>query len=312
MSEVYQFGTLEDELVRLCETDEPNWDAIKALIARGANVNAQDAAKACLLSEVIYYGSESGEKTLQLVKLFLESGFDAKKFGLNVIGTLVFSTYDRYIFDAAKLMIRAGATGDEEQRKALLETIGGEESYQRCCDQDHACENIYYAMYELVDRAFKGKHEEILVWHDCVGKVVDAVYADAKTAPAIKPMRGRKCEMVGRIIFQCGEHSVVLEGNPNVYGCDRISEGEMEHPMSLADRLPFCVGAKIADISFYHTEVEDKKKRCSYRQPHIMLTFDTGKCLHFTTNFGEVPKGKTKEYFEVLKKPNTKWGAVTQ
>lgn len=301
MSDVCQFGKLEDELVRLCEADEPNRDEIKTLIARGANVNAKNAYGEYLLSEVIYYGSESGAKTLELVKLFLKSGFDAKNLGLNVIGTLVFSASDRYIFDTAKLMIRAGAAGDETSWNELLNTIGGEESYQRCCDHNHACENIYYAMYELVERASKGKHEDILVWHDCVGKTVDAVCADAKSAPAIKPMWGKKYEMAGRIIFQCGEHSVVLEGNPNVYGCDRISGREMEHPVSLADRLPFCVGATITDISFCHTEVEDKKKRISYCQPHIILTFNNSKHLHFTTNFGEVPERKTKTYFEVLK-----------
>jgi len=300
MSDVYRFGKLEDKLYRLCSAKQPNWDKINTVLSDGVNVNAQSPNGACLLAEVVDRFAETGEKTLQIAKLFLESGFDSKRFGLSVIGRLIFSTYDRYIFDTAKLMIHAGAVGDDDHWKRLLESIATEESYQRCCDEDHACENIYYAMYELVNRAFKGKREDILVWHDCVGKVVDAVYADAKTVPALKLMGGGKYEMVGRILFQCGEHSVVLEGNPNVYGCERISECDMEHPMNLIEQLPFCVGATITDISFYHTEVEDKAKRTSYRQPHIILTFDNGKRLHFTTNFGEVPKGETKEYFEVL------------
>lgn len=299
MSEVYRFGKLEDKLYRSCRVGQPNWDKIAAVLDEGANVNARDADGRYILTDIIQC-AKTGQKLPRLAQMFVDAGFDAARLGLGVIRSLVFSTYDRYIFDTAKVLIRAGATGDEKRWDELLNSIGGEESYQRCCEEDHACENIYYAMYELVDRAFKGKHEEILVWHDCVGKVVDAVYADAKVAPAIKSMGDGKYEMVGRIIFQCGEHSVVLERNPNVYGCERISEREIEHPMSPVNSLSSCVGATIADISFYHTEVEDKEKRVSYRQPHIILTFDNGKRLHFTTNFGEVPEKETKTYFEIL------------
>lgn len=301
MNQTHHFGALEDELLRLCEAAEPDWAGIKALIDRGADVNAQDEHGESILSDIISYRSENGAKTLRLVNLFLESGFDAKALGLQAIHALVFSTYDRFIFHTAKQLICAGAAGAEADWKDLLDSIGGEESDQRCCDGNHACENMYYALYELVDRASKGNYEDILVWHDCVGMTVDAVYADADTAPAIRPMWGRKYEMTGRIIFQCGGRSVVLEGNPNVYGCDRIPEDKLHHPVRLTKQLPFCIGATITDISFYHTTTENKKKRISFPQPHIVLTFDSGRQLHFTTNFGKVPKKNTKNYFELLK-----------
>ena len=33
----------------------------------------------------------------------------------------------------------------------LLELLGTEESFQRCCTVDHSLENLLYALYELVE-----------------------------------------------------------------------------------------------------------------------------------------------------------------
>lgn len=300
MGTEYKFGKLEDKLLRLCRAHVPDMEKIRAVVREGADVNAVDQSGRNLLTAVFSHtGATNGKFFPAIAEEFVGAGFDTARFGLAVMGMLVFSTYDRYIFDASMVLLKAGAGGDEGQWEQLLDAIGTEESYQRCCDEDHACENIYYAWYETVRRASEGKRfDDIGVWEDCIGLRVNGVIADANAGPVVSEMQDGRCFFRDQLILLCGEQAVTIEGNPNIYLCGRPAPEDLVQPVDLSVRLPFAVGSVIEKIEFEHKEY--REGTTYYRQPNIRVFFDNGRAMLLTTNFGEVPKGETSNYVKIL------------
>ena len=291
----YKFGKLEDKLLRLCKARNPDYEKIKSVIAEGADVNKTNVTGDSILYCCTHFASHGGESFAKLAEIFVQSGFDVKNKGLGVIGGLVHSTYNRHIFDAAKILLMSGAAGDEKRWKDILGSIGGEESYQRCCDGNHSIENVYYDFYELVDAARLNKPiDGIHVWPDAVGCTIDKVLACGNIAG--EPVGG-KVAFDGAIVFRSGEKYIVISGTPNicVFG-ETFLDGKniCETRRSLTSRA----GHKIVDITFEHKEVT--KDTASYRQPNIYLHFEDGIAVRFSTNFGEVEEDETTNYYEMV------------
>ncbi|MBQ6431202.1 MAG: hypothetical protein IJJ99_04935 [Oscillospiraceae bacterium] len=297
MSE-FEFGKLEDDLLRLCKADQPDYDQIRKVIADGANVNAVNRDGRNLLSAEFWNCCASGEKFPQITKLLLDNGFDAERFGLACISQLIFSTYDEGIFYAAKLLLEAGAKGTKEQWDRLLESIGTEESYQRCCDGNHRCKNIYYALYKIVDGARKSiPYSDIDLWTSILGKKINSVFVCSEESKPVQIQKGRRYEIPDSILFEAEDRTLIIEANPNIYTrANPVPALEMEKRVSV-EGLRSVIGATVTRITFRHAEVKDGTT--GYRQPNIYISFSNGISIRFSTNFGEVPKEDTATYFEI-------------
>ena len=217
---------------------------------------------------------------------------------LDGIRKSVYRLYNRRVFDQAKQLLLPGVTADAADWQSLLEMIGTEESFQRCCERDHAHENILYALYELTFCASKGEPLAGLgIWPDAVGLNIDGCYACANLTPALIDMGNGKFLVQDRLVLTSGDRAVILEGAPNIYlnSCGAALRGQFR--TDLSSLLPFCRDAAIAAITFQHQEFHEGTTL--YRQPVICIAFDSGAALRFTTNFGEVPEEQTAMYFEI-------------
>lgn len=298
MENTFEFGKFEDELLECCLLNEPNFEKIEDVLAAGANVNAVNEQDQNLLERFYRANQYNGKYMPAITQRFIRAGFDVDRFGYSCIYGLVFSSYDRYIVDTAKILFHAGLRLTEKELDEILDAIGSEESYQRCCECDHACENIYYTFYELVQRANSGKSfEDVMTWQDCIGKTVRAVYLDANEDKPISILSIGKYAIADQLFFDHGDSVTLIEANPNIYGC-AMPESERINPKLLDILFSEIIGAKFKGIFFKHREI--KKKKVTYRQPVITVSFDNGQCVRFTTNFGEVPKDKTCTYFEFI------------
>lgn len=298
MDSVYEYGKLEDELLRLCKANNPDFAKIEETLLAGADVNAIDNCGECMLLDLYHSRQRQGSHLPEITQLFIQSGFHLEKHARACLSGLVFSSYDRYIFDTAKVILSTGVQLNAEDREAVLDSIGTEESYQRCCEGNHACENIYYAFYESVDRASSGRHFlDMLTWQDCIGKKVLAIFADAQSGPSFEQFPNDQYAIYDRFYFDCGESVVMIEGCPNIYGCALPLE-ERNNPRDLNSLFPKAVGATISKIEFAHEKLTIGKT--GYRQPVIDVYLDNGLCFRFTTNFGEVAKDSEFNYFVVI------------
>ncbi len=120
------FGKLENELIELCQKCPPDLEAIRAKIAEGADVNANDGdewTKKSLLAEIIYnFGYDEEDLKIKVVgcqylcdviRIILDAGFDVTldegRYGAMALSHLIFCYTDKHVLDAAQLLLNAGA-----------------------------------------------------------------------------------------------------------------------------------------------------------------------------------------------------------
>ena len=297
--EEYEFGVLEDRIISLCEAARPDYEAICRQIEGGANVNAVNKYGQAFLSKILL-SLEHGNKFTDIVKTVLLSGFDSKKLGLRCIESILFTTYDKYFFSAAKLLLESGATGTDEQWASLLKAIGTEESYQRCCAGNHKCENIYYPLYEIVAHARKGlPYSDIALWSNFIGRKVESVLSYSADSKPVSLLKNSKFEIPDKIFFLAKTKTLIIEANPNIYTrANPVPTLDMTKCIPVKE-LRAVVGAKVKRVSFKHEEVSSGFH--IFRQPNIYVSFDNGIRIRFSTNFGEVPEGTSATYFEIVR-----------
>lgn len=299
---MFGFDKQEKKLIELCTVCYPDFARIQALIADGVDINAVDSDGNNMLSE-IYSRSDDrsrGKNLLETTRLFIAAGFDTVRFGWECISELAFSTYDKYVVDASRELLLAGFNPEQDAWEKTFDRIGTEESYQRCCENDHECENLFYTLYELVDRAVKGQHfADISTFHDAVGLTVRSVYADG-------PLSVRYCQTertyFERLFFDCGSRIIVVEASPNIFVCSPQEEN-LSALTDVSESMRTIIGAKVTDVTFEHDEICEETT--TYRQPVIYLKFNNEYMLRFTTDFGSVSKEETGIYFETLQSPLT-------
>ena len=307
-----ELKALETEFVKALEEKIPDFDKARQLLAQGVDINAvDDFGKSILINclwnrssfppECDFCEAESCKtcenqgkaQLISIVDFFIENGWNTVVHGLSCIASLVHTTHDAQMFYAAKRLLRCPVSDNRADFEHALEGIGTEESYQRCCEECHEQENLYYAMYELVgakkdNRPFEG----IYPYYRAMGKKVDKiVYFADKTDFAETP---RGVEFGGDFGFVCGEDGVVVRSSINILLMnDRVSEQpQIDVSTIFGEGI---VGATVVDILFEHCS--KSRDRICYGQPTIIIKFDNAKELRFTHNFGELPDKESQARF---------------
>lgn len=132
-----------------------------------------------ILSE-LYHGCPSGTILVEITKRFLDNGYDvAANEGLNgaaCLNNLCWATFDKYILDAAKLLLAAGADTkisiDEDVdgysgiKGSISWRLGGDWVYG-----SYTVANIFEAFWQLVEAFDEGKdYRSICAFEDCIGE----------------------------------------------------------------------------------------------------------------------------------------------
>lgn len=310
------FTKLENDFIEACCDLPPDFPKAKALLNEGANINAVNNYGENVANMVIQtypqefsncYNCEaescqgcSSNNSIYLpeaVKFLLANGWNVKDRGYQALHALCYSTYTKEIFDAAKLICKAGINAAPLVENDTMEAIGTEESYNRC-EGDHHLENLFYALYELVEHARTGRSfEHIDTYHAAIGLQIDQIVV-------FGPDSGIGTDELGRTTFAydiglvCGEKTVIIKEEMNI-----LLMNGLQHmlPCIAADELfgiPL-IGRSIRKISFAHNDII--KENTSYGQPVINLHLDNGTALSFTHNFGEMPEKKRISRFSVIR-----------
>ena len=289
------FTEFDKSLIKELESVPISRENVKTLIKYGANINAEEKYK-CLMESVLgYYPWEKAEFLPEIVKVAIENGWDTEKQGLKAIEALVFSTATKEAFYAEKLILENGVKGTEEEFNKTLETIGTEESYQRCCEHNREGENLYYVMYEVLDAVKQGKSiTGIDHYSNALGMTVEKIVYFDKENTLRKTDKGT--EYTGDIGFVNGDKVLFVTTHVNVlFKNDLLKEAEYIQKNDLFE-IPI-VGTKIQSIEFSNRTIT--KKNTEYNQPIIILNFDNGYRIKFTHNFGEIAEHHIPR-FEIL------------
>lgn len=291
----------DEQLAVACQKNVPDLNEIQRLIIAGADVNQLDEHGRTIWDDVFYTALmeaidvDEGAVTAtvdtikEVIALMVQHGWDTKRFGLEVMHQFLFSTYDWFTFDLYRFMLQYDLSDDMKRYQKALESVGGEESYQRCCEENHDLENLFYAIYELIDAKMNGRDpNSIALYYDAVGMRVDRIWYFGTSDTLVE--KENFTEYNADIGLMCDGKLLILRTGVNIlFMNDRIEE---QPRTDLSERYgETVIGQTIQSISFSHRTVI--KGSTHYGQPTIILEFSNGNKMKFTHNFGEMPD---KEY----------------
>lgn len=295
---------LNEKLALACDKATPDLDEIKELIVAGADTNQLNKYNDNIFDDVfleVLYDVRDDAKKLpktveeikEVISLMIDNGFDIKRFGLSTMSQFKFATYDSFTFDLYRFMLQYDLADDPKAYEDALEGVGTEESYQRCCEHDHDLENLFYAIYEMIEAKMEGRnYKSIEPYYGVVGLTIDKIvyFNDSNTMVEKKEFT----EYNADIGFICGDKLFVMRNGVNIlFMNDRTHEQPQIDISSMFGKD--AINRKIKSVSFDHKVVI--KGTTHYGQPTIIIELTNGKKLKFTHNFGELPDKETQSRF---------------
>lgn len=285
---------LNEKLVAACDRAWPDLDEIRELVIAGADTNQLNRHGENIFDssfvDILYHFRDDAknlphivERIKATIRLLIDNGWDVKKYGLSTMDQFKFSTYDAFTFDLYRFMLQYDPADDSQDYEDVLEGIGTEESFQRCCENDHDLENLFYAIYEMVlAKKERRNYTSIEPYYGATGLLIDKVlyFGDANTLVA----KNTFTEYDADIGFVCGDKILVLRDSVNILFMN--DRGEEVPQIDISAAFDRAVGEKIKSISFIHSDIV--KDTTHYGQPTIIIELMNGKRIHFTHNFGEI------------------------
>ena len=332
----YGFGLLEDRLIRLFHPGPPNFEAARELLSCGADLNAvsQNESGENILSEILqqyWYDEEeepfprdmdwrgsdgqtpSGERPnlgasmVQIVKFFLENGFDVHKnggqFGAQCLWSLVLSSASRYMLAAAKLLFDAGARNlpieDGDPNETPWSFVNVESSFQSCEGNYHSS-NIFEAFSQMFQALEEGRpYSGIDSYEAAKGKKVLNVLAgkprtgDVFYNLALPHSKHKRC-FHQNLYFLLEGGCLILDQYVSIWADAALPREEL---VEISEYFPGVVGSTIEDFTFGRREVVKEHICCG--QPIVTLKMDSGVRAVFSMNFGEVEEKDRAAFFSL-------------
>ena len=308
------FSDLENKLIDECRNVPPNFSVIKSLVSQGADINAVNEYDQTVLEEIVLgylfsakacdhcesglcYECEYGktEHLLDIIDFFVENGWDSVRFGLRCIGALSHSTHDKTMFYAAKKILECPLSEDVKAFEDALESIGTEESFQRCCEHNPKEENLYYTTYEMVEAKMNGLSTDGFdLFYSAIGLKVEKIVSFSEDPKFID--NGKGTVFFDDIGFICNDKVLVLRPSINIQMMNhRINDNQTDIVSAFGEGF---VGYEITDISFDNVAIIKENKE--YNQQVIYITYSTGKKIKFTHNFAEAEGEEVQARFEIV------------
>ncbi len=354
----YGYGEYGNQLVELFRSGAPDFEAAEELIRQGADVNAvgkKDDEN--ILSEILmgYWDSTFGDTLNEacrdcedcyddrcegcehnqnlnpnlgssmcaVIHFFLDHGFDVNKqdgcYGAQCLYALTLSSFDRYMIEAVKILLDAGAKNRTVSPTADCDAtpwnwIGSEASFQSC-EHNYALANIYEAVYQVYQAAEDGRpYSGIDSYEAAVGKKVLKVLAECDgDRPVFYPVslpQFQKENCFTKTLYFVYEGGVLLSTQYAEFWTDTIlPKGEM---IDVSEHFPGVVGSEIKSIDYDCKTIA--KGRTHYGQPITMLEMDSGQKVTFSINFGLVKDEERAAWFELAqplqKKRQSLWQRI--
>ena len=241
----------------------------------------------------------AGKAMCEVIRFFLDHGFDTSKcngrYGAQCLAAVVKSTFDRYMVEATKMLLDAGAqnlpvTSDEaDKEETPWNQIVIENSYQDKCEHDHGIANVYEAMYRIFQAIEEGRpYRGIDTYEAAIGKKICGVFTEAnKNQPVFHSMN-----QPGFNKENCFTQAIYFTYEGGVLVCTKYAELwtdavlPIKEMMDVSENFIGIVGSVIKQIVFEHKEVV--KEHTHYGQAVAVVEMESGTGMKISTNVGEV------------------------
>lgn len=204
-----------------------------------------------------------------VVRFFLENGYDVTKdggrFGASGLQALCWSSMDKNILEAAKVLLDAGAdpmvgVEDEEDVFSLIDWV-----MAGCIpvDEDLGLECLYAAYYAMVEAKIKEMdHHQIQWWDAAVGKTIDRVLSCASSAEkaVFSVSTGThqyENSFEDDIVLDCNGVMLAITQSCHAY----VNPCKIpENPIDISDKMGNVIGKEIVDVQFFVSSVVKNRR----------------------------------------------------
>lgn len=339
----YGYGDLENKLIRLFRSGAPDFATAEDLIRQGADINAvgKDDDEN-ILSEILsgYWWSEHGDiisdacdncdenhcdncehnrdlnpnlgaSMCAIIRFFLAHGFDVNKcdgcFGAQCLWALTLSTFDRYMIEATKLLLDAGAKNrtvsptSTDQDETPWCFIATESSYQGTCEHAHSTANIFEAVYQVYQAVADGKpYSGIDSYEMAIGKKVIKVLAESDgenpTFFAMDLPEFKRDNCYNATLYFVYDGGVLISTQYADFWTDTILPAA--DLIDVSEHFDGVVGNTIKGFTYDHRSIV--KGTTHYGQPITTIEMDSGRKVRFSINFGEVREQNRAAFYELI------------
>lgn len=330
------YGELSNKMIELFRSACPDFAAAEELIKKGVDLNAEGTDEDENLLSVIlreyafssydvrdeglgycgddydfeanYFNFFSGPTMCRIIRFFLDHGFDVTKnngrYGSQCLIALAFSCYDRYMIEAAKMLLDAGAKdGSIEQSidgdTPILYVIG--ESDFQSNEGNHSLANKYdtiHQIYQAVED--KRPYSGIDSCDSALGKKITMVLAESDgTRPVFSPLSYEAFQkepcFTQKLYFVYDGGALVINSDVELWTDTFLPKTGL---MDVSRAFHGVIGSTIEEISFAKRGYQ--KDKITYGQPIAILTMDSGRKILFSHNFGEVKEEDFAAYYEFI------------
>lgn len=280
------FDKTVNALCRLADVKPIDWDTLDRALSEIEDINIYDEDNdETLLSSIIMEGDfyEHGEELPEAIRHFIKFGYDVtKNDGLNgylPLFQLCMSSYDRYILDAAKLLLDAGAPtvckptmyiedADDEQA-SVKEAVDWEKSYAWAVDGSYDWANILQAYSTMIVARNEGKDYHLVnSFHECLNCTLSKVNYIPDGAPLQR--EGDITPFHGTLVLWFGNRPLTVCKYVEFVIDPHIVEANRERLTSVDADFASLIGAKLIRLQYVD-------------QSTCFLDFDNGCRLLFTS-----------------------------
>lgn len=330
MAYEYGYGILEDQLIELFRSGAPDFEAAQKLLNQGADLNAAGKNDdENILSEILsgYWWSahgdtipdddeqnenlnpELGPSMCQIIRFFLANGFDVNKqdgcYGAQCLWSLTLSTFDRYMIEATKLFLDAGAKNrtisptSTDADETPWSFIGTEGSYQGTCEHNHGLSNIFEAVYQIYQAIEDGRpYRGIDSYEAAVGKTILRVFAESAGGKPIfyslNLPEFKKDNCFNSTLYFIYDNGALISTQYADFWTDTVMP--RTELVDVSENFPGVVGSAIERFTYDHRTIV--KGTTHYGQPITTLEMSSGQKVKFSINFGEVENADRAAFFE--------------
>lgn len=277
-------------LGKIVERSPIDWTAFDAVLLRLPDINAFDESlEETILSDFFHNDIffEHGEALPEAVRHFLSCGYDVSandgRNGGVALSALCWSSYDRYILDAAKVLLDAGApviyrseddtpgTEPEGLFGSLDFKLGGAWNL----DNDYSFANILEAYKAMAKAYADGKdYRSVSYYFDCIGRTLTAVSVSKNDRSVFLRPDGPFEGFAAPLALWFDDLPLVIDPQTELVVNPVYTEDNRETLEDVSSAFSGLIGAKLRDVGFIDVY-------------HAFLVFDNGCKLDFTYREGE-------------------------
>lgn len=298
----YGFDMISNKLYEALIAYPPDFKSAQQYIHKGADIHARSKDDDCenILAQIIlgyphvdhpdenlsqedrdaYWAQYDGRYLPEIVRFFLANGFDVtldhQRFGADCLRNLSWSSYDRYILDATKLLLSAGAsyTYEDEDQESVIEWIGTKASLSTHTDGNAASALLFCTMWDILDAHRKGEdYTKIDSCLCCIGEKINQVLASKKpttvTVEEILPS-GEIILCDQELHLICGEQPLRISNYAEI----AVDPRGIHNPdlIDVSTHFSSIIGKKIENILFpYFSEKSD-----GIQSPDFVINLEDG------------------------------------